>query len=74
MVSGAETMGGALVWWRADPASDIRTRVVCLSWVFLPALGLAMSAAGSPARPSPDPLPRARAGGGVLRNQRLRIR
>jgi hypothetical protein len=52
-------VGGALAWWRADPASDLRTRVLCLSWVLLPIVGVAVSVRRDPARPGPDLLLRA---------------
>jgi hypothetical protein len=63
----------ALEWWRADPTSEYRTGLACLCWVTLPGVGLLLGLVHGDfverAR-----LRRAQAGGGVLRNQRLRIR
>lgn len=64
-------MGGAVAWWRADPASDFRTRLACFCCVAMPVAGVLLSASVTP---RPERLPRGRAGGGLLRNDRLRVR
>lgn len=69
----AGLLGAATWWWRADPASDVRTRVIVLSWLFLPAIPILLTfqyEGGSQERR----LRREGAGAGVLRNERLRER
>jgi hypothetical protein len=67
-------IGGIVAWWHADPASDFRTQVACVSWALLPLGGLAAMVARDSARPAPGLLPRGTAGGGVLRSGRPRVR
>ena len=64
----------ALDWWRADPASAFRTGLACLCWVTLPGALLLLGLVHGDNVAKRDRLRRAQAGGGVLRNQRLRIR
>lgn len=60
-------------WWGADPASDLRTYLASLCSVGLPGVGLYRAFVLWGAPPVAASLPRAKAGRGRLRNDRLRV-
>jgi hypothetical protein len=67
------TMWLVIDWWGADPASDLRTYLVSLCCVGMPGLGLYRALLPWSTPPAPPSLPRAKAGWGRLRNDRLRV-
>lgn len=61
-------------WWQADAASDVRTTLVVLSWMFLPAITILLTLQYDGGVQERRRLRRESAGAGVLRNDRLRER